>query len=77
MPFLGTALSQTMVYIWSRKNQDTRMSFLGLFVFRAPFLPWVLMLFSLVLHGTVPKDEMCGVVVGHSKSSPRDICKRH
>ncbi len=26
------------------------------------------MAFSLVLHGTVPKDEICGVIVGHSKS---------
>ena len=24
------------------------------------------MAFSLVLHGTVPKDEICGVIVGHS-----------
>jgi len=22
-------------------------------------------MFSLVVHGTVPKDEMCGIVVGH------------
>ncbi|KAF2841473.1 DER1-domain-containing protein [Patellaria atrata CBS 101060] len=63
--FLGSALSSTLVYIWSRKNPDTRLSFLGLLVFRAPFLPWVLMLFSLMLHSSVPKDEMCGVVVGH------------
>ncbi|EDN90903.1 conserved hypothetical protein [Sclerotinia sclerotiorum 1980 UF-70] len=33
--------------------------------FTAPYLPWVLMGFSLVLHGTVPKDEMMGVVIGH------------
>lgn len=26
------------------------------------------MAFSLVLHGTVPKDEICGVIVGHSES---------
>ena len=25
------------------------------------------MAFSLVLHGTVPKDEICGVIVGHSE----------
>ena len=30
-----------------------RLSFLGLLVFTAPYLPWVLMGFSLVLHGTV------------------------
>ncbi|KAM5362730.1 hypothetical protein ACJZ2D_012392 [Fusarium nematophilum] len=65
MPFLGHPLSSTLVYIWSRRNPDTRLSFLGLLVFTAPYLPWVLMGFSLVLHGTVPKDEIMGVVIGH------------
>lgn len=65
LPFLGTALSSSLVYIWSRRNPETRLSFLGILVFTAPYLPWVLIAFSLVVHGTVPKDEMCGVVVGH------------
>ncbi|PLB49480.1 putative membrane protein [Aspergillus steynii IBT 23096] len=65
LPFLGTALSSSLVYIWSRRNPDTRLSFLGMLVFTAPYLPWVLMAFSLVVHGIVPKDEICGVVVGH------------
>lgn len=34
-------------------------------VFTAPYLPWVLMGFSLVMHGTVPRDEIMGVVIGH------------
>ena len=67
IPFLGPALSSTLVYIWSRRNPDTRLSFLGLLVFTAPYLPLVLMAFSLVIHSTVPKDEICGIVVGHSK----------
>jgi Derlin-2/3 len=65
LAFLGTALSSSLVYIWSRRNPDTRLSFLGLLVFTAPYLPWVLMAFSLVVHGIVPKDEICGVIVGH------------
>ncbi|KAF3042112.1 hypothetical protein E8E12_003625 [Didymella heteroderae] len=65
MAFLGSALSSTLIYIWSRKNPDTMLSFLGLLVFKAPYLPWVLLGFSVVMHGTVPKDEMCGIVVGH------------
>jgi Derlin-2/3 len=68
MAFLGSALSSTLIYIWSRKNPDTMLSFLGLLVFKAPYLPWVLLAFSLLMHGTVPKDEMCGIVVGHSTS---------
>lgn len=31
------------------------------------------MAFSLVLHGTVPKDEICGVIVGHSEYPLRDV----
>jgi hypothetical protein len=69
MAFLGSALSSTLIYIWSRKNPDTLLSFLGLLVFKAPYLPWVLLCFSLIMHGTVPKDEMCGIVVGHSELS--------
>ncbi len=65
MPFLGHPLSSTLVYIWARRNPDTRLSFLGLLVFTAPYLPWVLMGFSLVVHGMIPKDEIMGVVIGH------------
>jgi hypothetical protein len=66
--FLGTTLSSTLVYIWSRRNPDTRLSFLGLLTFKAPWLPWVLIAFNVVLHSHWPKDELCGIVVGHSKS---------
>ena len=65
VPFLGHSLSQVLVYVWSRRNPDTRLAFLGLLVFNAPYLPWVLMAFSLFMHGTIPKDEILGVVVGH------------
>ncbi|KAK5951379.1 hypothetical protein OHC33_007435 [Knufia fluminis] len=65
VPFLGHSLSQTLVYIWSRRNPDTRLAFLGILVFNAPYLPWVLMGFSLFMHGSIPKDEILGVIVGH------------
>ena len=68
MPFLGSALSSTLVYIWARRNPETRLSFLGLLVFTAPYLPWILMAFSLVLHNHIPKDEICGAIVGHGES---------
>ena len=42
-PFLGSSLAFMMVYVWARRNDDVRMSFLGLFTFRAPYLPWVLL----------------------------------
>ena len=65
--FLGTTLSSTLVYIWSRRNPDVRLSFLGLLTFKAPWLPWVLIAFNVVLHGHWPKDELCGIIVGHSE----------
>ena len=34
-------------------------------MFKAPWLPWVLMGFSFLMHGNIPKDEICGVLVGH------------
>ena len=64
--FLGHSLSFMMVYIWGRapENQDIRMSLLGLITFNAPYLPWVLLLFSLFLGNPIETD-MLGIVVGH------------
>ena len=76
MPFLGSALSSTLVYIWARRNPETRLSFLGVLVFTAPYLPWVLMAFSLLLHNTIPKDEICGIIVGHGKTNHWWILER-
>jgi Derlin-2/3 len=74
MAFLGTGVSSTLVYIWSRRNPDTLLSFLGILTFRAPFLPWVLMGFTYTVHGQIPKDELAGVVVGHSKLISMSCC---
>ncbi|KAF1346608.1 putative ER-associated proteolytic system protein Der1 [Delphinella strobiligena] len=63
--FLGSTLSSTLVYIWARRHPDVQLSFLGLFVFTAPWLPWVMLGLSVLLHGNWPKDELCGIIVGH------------
>jgi Derlin-2/3 len=68
MPFLGSPLSFSLVYIWARRNPSVRLSFLGLFVFSAPYLPWVLLGFSLMLNNSLPKDDLLGIVVGHGES---------
>lgn len=65
--FLASTLSSTLVYIWARRNPDTRLSFLGVLTFTAPWLPWVLIAFNVILHGHWPKDELCGVAVGHGE----------
>jgi Derlin-2/3 len=42
-----------------------RMSFLGLITFNAPYLPWTLLGFSILIHGVIPYADMLGFVVGH------------
>ena len=64
--FLGHSLSFMMVYVWARgrENEHVRLSLLGLYDFNAPYLPWVLFLFSLFL-GNPASTDLLGIVVGH------------
>merc|ERR1712190_632955 len=62
--FLGSSLTFMMVYVWGRRNQYVNMSFLGLFNFTAPYLPWVLAIFSVVL-GSSPVVDVIGMIAGH------------
>lgn len=62
--FLGSALTFMMVYVWGRRNEHVKMSFLGFFSFHAPYLPWVMLTFSVLLGNSVTTDLM-GILVGH------------
>ena len=64
--FLGHPLAFMMVYLWARgpENLHVRMSLLGLFPFNAPYLPWVLLLFSVLLGNPIETDLM-GILIGH------------
>lgn len=62
--FLGHALTIMLVYVWSRRNPMVRMNFFGLLNFHAPYLPWVLLGFSLLLGNAIMVDLM-GIMVGH------------
>ncbi|XP_022781511.1 derlin-2-like [Stylophora pistillata] len=62
--FLGQAFTIMLVYIWSRRNPFIRMNFFGLLTFKAPYLPWVLFGFSLMLGNSVMVD-LIGIAVGH------------
>lgn len=53
-----------LVYVWSRRNPYVRMNFFGLLNFQAPYLPWVLLAFSLLLGNAILVDLM-GIAVGH------------
>ncbi|OQV19054.1 Derlin-2 [Hypsibius exemplaris] len=62
--FLGQAFTIMLVYIWARRNPLVRMNFFGLFNFQAPYLPWVLLGFSLLLGNPIAVDVL-GIAVGH------------
>ncbi|XP_051509393.1 derlin-2-like [Myxocyprinus asiaticus] len=62
--FLGQAFTIMLVYVWSRRNPYIHMNFFGLLNFQAPFLPWVLMGFSLLLGNSIVID-LLGIGVGH------------
>jgi Derlin-2/3 len=63
--FLGSALTFMMAYVWGRRNEDVKMSFLGFLTFHAPYLPWVMLAFSMVIGNAVVMD-LLGICVGHS-----------
>uniref|UniRef100_A0A1B6MPE4 Derlin n=1 Tax=Graphocephala atropunctata TaxID=36148 RepID=A0A1B6MPE4_9HEMI len=70
--FLGQAFTIMLVYIWSRRNPFTRMSFFGILNFNAPYLPWVLLGFSVLLGNPVWVDLM-GMIVGHCYYFMEDV----
>lgn len=51
------------MYVWGRRHQYVNLSFLGIFNFTAPYLPWVLLAFSVVL-GSSPAVDLLGMVAG-------------
>lgn len=54
-----------LVYVWSRRNPYVRMNFFGLLIFQAPFLPWVLMGFSLLLGNSIIVDLLGKELFNH------------
>lgn len=62
--FLGQAFTIMLVYVWARRNPFVRMNFFGLVTFQAPYLPWVLLGFSLLIGNSVSVD-LLGMAVGH------------
>ena len=53
----------TQVYVWARRHQYVTLSFLGIFTFTAPYLPWVLLAFSVVLRSS-PVVDLMGMLAG-------------
>jgi Derlin-2/3 len=66
MHLLSYPLVFMVLYVWSRKNPRVQMAFWGLFTFTAPYLPWVLLAFSLMLGGWANVTvDLLGIFIGH------------
>ena len=76
-PFLGTTFAYVLAYVWSRREPWVRLNFLGIFVFRAPYLPWVLLGFTFLLTGNLPVGHVLGIAVGHVYHFYEDVWPRH
>jgi Derlin-2/3 len=70
--FLGSSLTFMMVYVWGRRHPHLNLSFLGIFNFSAPYLPWVLLAFSVML-GSSPAVDLLGIAAGHAYYYLEDV----
>ena len=57
-------MTSIILYVWSRTNPHVRLSLMGVLQFNAPFLPYVMILFSLLLGQSVMEDVV-GLGIGH------------
>lgn len=64
LEFLSPCLSIMMLYLWCRRNPAIQINFLEIFHFKAPFLPWFLLLF-VIMFGFNPKNDLIGISIGH------------
>lgn len=74
--FLSAALTFMVIYVWSRKNPLVLMNFLGFVNFHAPYMPFVLLGFSFLISGTIPKSDALGILVGHVYYYLHDVVPR-
>ena len=51
-------------FLFHMYNEDVKMSFLGFLTFHAPYLPWVMLAFSVVIGNAIMMDVL-GIAVGH------------
>ncbi|KAM0674628.1 hypothetical protein GVAV_001815 [Gurleya vavrai] len=62
---LGSCLSSTITYVWTRKNPNTHVQLLGCVIFPAFYLPFIVPLFTFISEKKIPVEEAMGIIVGH------------
>ena len=76
IPLLGSSLSCTITYIWTRRNPQAVVQIMGFISFYAFYLPFIVPLFTLVFEGRVSMDEIVGIIVGHFIYYLQDVYPR-
>jgi hypothetical protein len=61
---MSSGLVVMISYVWARRNPDTVLAFLGMLQFRAPYLVYFLLFFTIVTGGDVV-SEVSGILIGH------------
>lgn len=64
--FLAHPLTFMMIYLWGRspENVNVHLSFFGVLVFSAPYLPWAMLLMSFFFGNPIESD-LLGIIAGH------------
>jgi Derlin-2/3 len=74
--FLAPSLSFMIVYIWGRRNPHSILNLFGVLQFNAPYLPWVLLGFGLLLDQS-PISDILGILAGHIYYFFEDVYPRY
>ncbi|KAK5580832.1 hypothetical protein RB653_000856 [Dictyostelium firmibasis] len=70
--FLAPSIAFMVIYVWSRRNPNMHISFLGIFTFSAPYLPWVILIMGYLFNHDLATD-LLGAVAGHCYYFLEDI----
>lgn len=62
--FLMDPMVMSVLYIWCQVNKDTTINFWFGTQFKAYLLPWVLLIFNMIITGRFLAD-LVGIIVGH------------
>ena len=73
--FLSSSLNFAMMYYWGRKSKTTNVEFMGVFTFRAPYLPWFYLVISFLLESDF-KNDLYGLLIGHLYFYLKEILPR-
>jgi Derlin-2/3 len=63
--FLGPALTNMIVYLWSKKNAQQQINLINILHIRGSSLPLILLLSSLFLKQKTLKFDIMGIIAGH------------